>query len=123
MKEDMVLVGPEMAEALRPFEGRNIFLRDQRCLLVRADLFTVTVVWGGYEAEAAKEYRERLAKADRMFARSKWFVRILYVLSAAFIFRTPIGWGWLSALGPVLGWAFFEFYFWPRAALRRREIQ
>lgn len=122
VKEEMVVVGPEMAQAMRCLEGRRTILNQEPCRVIKVDLFTVTVVWEDHALEAEKEYRARMAKLDLMYARSKWFVRILYLLSAAFIVRNPIGWGWLFLAGPVGGWAFFEFYFWPRTSRRRREM-
>lgn len=117
-----MVVGPEMAQALRCLEGRHAIINQNFCRVVKVDLFTVTVVWEDPELEAQKEHQARLAKIDRMYARNKWFVRILYTLSAAFTLRQPFGWGWMCLILPVSGWAFFEFYLWPRSARQRREM-
>lgn len=122
VKEDMVVVGPEMAQAMRCLEGRRTIINQDPCRVIEVGLFTVTVIWEDPELEAEKAFQARLAKIDRMYARSKWFVRILYMLSAAFTLRQPFGWGWIGLVLPVAGWSFFEFYVWPRSARRRREL-
>lgn len=117
-----MVVGPEMAQALRCLEGERTILNQEPCRIIKVDLFTVTVVWEDPELEAEKAFQARLAKADRVFAINKWIVRILYLLSVSFTLRQPFGWGWLGMVLPIGGWTFFEFVLWPRSARRRREL-